>query len=127
MTVTGKRRVLIADDNEDSAETMSLLLQALGNEVRTVHDGHQALAEAEVCRPDAVLLDIGMPGLDGYEVARMIRATPWGRTMVLVALTGRGLDEDVERAHAAGFDRHLLKPVDIGPLQRALAPPVQRE
>ncbi|HEU5321155.1 MAG TPA: response regulator [Methylomirabilota bacterium] len=122
-----KRRVLVADDNEDSAETLSLLLQALGHEVRTVHDGRRAVEEAEAFRPDAALLDIGMPGLDGYEVARLIRATPWGRTVILIALTGWGQDEDVRRAHAAGFDRHLLKPVDIVPLQEALASSLRGE
>ena len=116
-----QRRVLVADDNQDSAETLSLLVQTLGNEVRTANDGAHALEEAESFRPDVVLLDIGMPGLDGYEVARRIRAQPWGATVVLVALTGWGQDEDRRRSREAGFDRHLLKPVDIGPLQEALA------
>ena len=74
-----------------------------------------------------VLLDIGMPGLDGYEAARLIRAQPWGRAVVLIALTGWGLDEDVQKAREAGFDRHLLKPVDIGPLQEAMASAVRGE
>jgi CheY-like chemotaxis protein len=120
MTVV-KRRVLVADDNEDSAETLALLLQALGNEVRAVHDGQRAVEEAESFRPDVALLDIGMPGLDGYAAARLIRAQPWGQAVVLIALTGWGLDEDVQKAREAGFDRHLLKPVDIGPLQEAMA------
>jgi CheY-like chemotaxis protein len=118
---SAKRRVLVADDNEDSAETLSLLLKALGNDVRAVHDGQRAVEEAESFRPDVALLDIGMPGLDGYEAARLIRAQPWGRQIVLIALTGWGLEEDVQKAHEAGFDRHLLKPVDIGPLQEAMA------
>jgi CheY-like chemotaxis protein len=121
------KRVLVADDNEDSAETLGLLLQALGHEVRTVHDGQRAVEEAETFRPDVALLDIGMPGLDGYEAARLIRAAAWGRTVVLIALTGWGLDDDVRRAHDAGFDRHLLKPVDIAPLQEALAASVRRD
>ena len=120
MTVV-KRRVLVADDNEDSAETLALLLQALGNEVRAVHDGQRAVEEAESFRPDVALLDIGMPGLDGYAAARLIRSQPWGQAVVLIALTGWGLDEDVQKAREAGFDRHLLKPVDIGPLQDAMA------
>ena len=120
MTVV-KRRVLVADDNEDSAETLALLLEALGNEVRAVHDGQRAVEEAESFRPDVALLDIGMPGLDGYEAARFIRSQPWGQAVVLIALTGWGLDEDVQKAREAGFDRHLLKPVDIGPLQDAMA------
>jgi CheY-like chemotaxis protein len=118
-----ERRVLVADDNHDATETLSLLLQTLGNEVRTANDGVRALEEAEAFRPDVVLLDIGMPGLDGYQVARLIRARPWGADVVLVALTGWGQEEDRLRARDAGFDRHLLKPVDIGPLQEALAAP----
>jgi CheY-like chemotaxis protein len=114
------RRVLVADDNEDSAETLSLLLQALGNDVRTVHDGRRAVEESEAFRPDVALLDIGMPGLDGYEVARLIRSKPWGAGIVLIALTGWGEEEDVRRSREAGFDRHLLKPIDIAPLREAL-------
>jgi len=112
--------VLVADDNEDSAETLSLLLQALGNEVRTVHDGRRAVEESEAFRPDVALLDIGMPGLDGFEVARLIRSQPWGVGIVLIALTGWGEEEDRRRSREAGFDRHLLKPVDIAPLREAL-------
>ena len=115
------RRVLVADDNEDSAETLSLLLQTLGNEVRTVHDGLRAVEESESFRPHVALLDIGMPGLDGYEVARLIRSKPWGEGIVLIALTGWGEEEDRRLAREAGFDRHLLKPVDIAPLREALA------
>jgi CheY-like chemotaxis protein len=115
------RRVLVADDNEDSAETLSLLLQTLGNEVRTVHDGRRAVEESESFRPHVALLDIGMPGLDGYEVARLIRSKPWGAGIVLIALTGWGEEEDRRLAMEAGFDRHLLKPVDIAPLREALA------
>ncbi|HET8646655.1 MAG TPA: response regulator [Vicinamibacteria bacterium] len=119
------RRVLVADDNVDSAETLAMLLQALGNEVRTVNDGTQAVEESEQFRPHVVLLDIGMPGLDGYEVARLIRGRPWGAQVVLIALTGFGEEEDRRRSREAGFDHHLLKPVDIGPLRQALeaAPP----
>jgi len=123
--MTVKRRVLVADDNEDSAETLSLLLQSMGHEVRSAHDGLRAVEEAEDFRPDVALLDIGMPGLDGYEVARRIRARPWGAGVVLIALTGWGEDEDRRRSREAGFDRHLLKPVDINPLRDALATPGQ--
>jgi CheY-like chemotaxis protein len=115
------RRVLVADDNEDSAETLSLLLQTLGNEVRIVHDGKRAVEESEAFRPHVALLDIGMPGLDGYEVARLIRSKPWGAQIVLIALTGWGEEEDRRLAREAGFDRHLLKPIDIAPLREALA------
>jgi len=117
----GSRRVLVADDNEDSAETMAMLLEALGNEVRVAHDGAQAVEQAEAFRPSVVLLDIGMPRVDGYEAARRIRAQAWGRDMVLVALTGWGQDEDRRRSQEAGFDRHLIKPVDIDALQQVLA------
>lgn len=112
--------MLVADDNVDSAETLALLLQSLGHEVRTVHDGLTAVEEAESFRPDVALLDIGMPGLDGLEVARRIRGNPWGAGMLLIALTGWGEDDDLRRSKEAGFDRHLLKPIDIGPLRDAL-------
>lgn len=113
--------MLVADDNVDSAETLALLLQALGNEVRTVHDGLRAVEESESFRPDVALLDIGMPGLDGYEAARVIRAKPWGAGVLLIALTGWGDDDDRRRSREAGFDRHLLKPIDIAHLREALA------
>jgi CheY-like chemotaxis protein len=114
------RRVLVADDNVDSAETLAMLLQSLGNEVRTVHDGLKAVEESEAFRPDVALLDIGMPGLDGYEAARLIRARPWGAGVLLIALTGWGEDDDIRRSREAGFDRHLLKPIDIAHLREAI-------
>lgn len=117
----GGRRVLVADDNEDSCETMAMLLEALGNEVRVAHDGAQAVEQAGDFRPHVALLDIGMPRVDGYEAARRIRAEEWGKAIVLVALTGWGQDEDRRRSQEAGFDRHLIKPVDIEALQRVLA------
>jgi CheY-like chemotaxis protein len=116
-----RRRVLVADDNEDSAETMAMLLEALGHEVKIAHDGLQAVEQTEAFRPEVVLLDIGMPRVDGYEAARRIRAQAWGRSIVLVALTGWGQDEDRRRSEEAGFDRHLIKPVDIEALQQVLA------
>jgi CheY-like chemotaxis protein len=117
----GRARVLVADDNEDSAETMAMLLEALGNDVRVAHDGAQAVEQAESFRPHVALLDIGMPRVDGYEAARRIRSQEWGRGMVLVALTGWGQDDDRRRSQEAGFDRHLIKPVDIEALQQVLA------
>jgi CheY-like chemotaxis protein len=104
-------RILVADDNSDAAESMGLMLRMMGNEVRTVHDGVQALEEAAEFRPDLVLLDIGMPRMDGYEAARQIREQSWGHDMVLIALTGWGQDEDKRRAADAGFDRHFTKPI----------------
>jgi CheY-like chemotaxis protein len=107
-----RRRILIVDDNEDGAESLALLLRVSGHETHTVHDGLEALAAVERLQPDVVLLDIGLPGLNGYEVCRRIRQQPWGRDLVLVALTGWGQQEDRERSKAAGFTTHMVKPVD---------------
>jgi signal transduction histidine kinase len=114
-------RILVADDNKDAAESMGMLLRLMGNEVRTVYDGEKAVAEAEEFRPDMVVLDIGMPKLDGYAVARMIREQPWSSGTVLVALTGWGQEEDKRKAAEAGFDRHFTKPIDPAELQRLVA------
>ena len=114
-------RILVADDNRDAAESMSTVLRMMGNEVRTVHDGLQAVEEAAAFRPDMVLLDIGMPRLNGYEAARRIRAARWGKSIMVVARTGWGQDEDKRRASEAGFDRHFPKPVDPGDLEQLIA------
>ena len=111
-SVAPRRRILIADDNRDSAETLAALLRMEGHEVTSVHDGPVALSAFGEIRPDVALLDIGMPGLTGYEVARRIRASYTGASLKLIAITGWGQDIDKERAHAAGFDHHLTKPVD---------------
>jgi signal transduction histidine kinase len=110
------RRVLIADDNADALMTMAALLEMEGYEVHTAADGQQALARAEALRPEVAILDIGMPHLNGHEVATRIRASAWGRGMRLIALTGWGQAEDQERARAAGFDHHCTKPVDLDQL-----------
>jgi CheY-like chemotaxis protein len=115
------RRVLIVDDNADSAETLATLLQIGGNETRTAHDGLAAVAAAEAFRPEVALLDIGLPGLNGWDTARRIREQPWGKTMILVALTGWGQEEDRRKSKDAGFDHHLVKPVDIDALMQMLA------
>jgi signal transduction histidine kinase/ActR/RegA family two-component response regulator len=116
-----RRRVLVVDDNRDAAESLALLLGVAGHEARVSHDGPSALAAAAEFRPDAVLLDIGLPGMDGYEVARRLRAeTDTGRAL-LVALTGYGQEEDQRRALAAGFDHHLIKPADLDALTALLA------
>ncbi len=107
-----RRRILIADDNRDSAETLAALLRMEGHEVTSVHDGPVALSVFGEFKPDVALLDIGMPGLTGYEVARKMRQTPLGSAIKLIAITGWGQDIDKERAYAAGFDLHLTKPVD---------------
>jgi len=114
-------RILVADDNRDAAESMSTVLRLMGNEVRTVHDGLQAVEEASAFRPDLVLLDIGMPRLNGYDAARRIRAERWGKSTLIVAMTGWGQDEDKRRASEAGFDRHFTKPVDPGDIEKLIA------
>jgi CheY-like chemotaxis protein len=106
------RRVLVADDNVDAAESLCMLLQIAGHEVRCAHDGVESVRVAEQFRPEVVLLDIGMPRLNGYGAARQIRALPDGPSMLLIALTGWGQDEDKRLALDAGFDRHLTKPVE---------------
>jgi len=116
-------RVLVVDDNPDVVESLALFLQVTGHEVETAHDGLEAVESAERYRPDLVLLDLGMPRLDGYAACRSIRGYPWGRDMVIVALTGWGQDDDRRKTEEAGFDGHLVKPVDPGTLQRLLADP----
>ncbi|UXH80752.1 PAS domain-containing protein [Roseateles amylovorans] len=106
------RRVLIADDNIDAADSLAMLFELMGSEAKVVHNGMDAVHQAEQFQPDLVFLDIGMPGLNGYEACARIKATPWGRDMVLVALTGWGQDKDRLRAREAGFDGHLVKPVN---------------
>jgi CheY-like chemotaxis protein len=122
-TQTTKRRVLVVDDNQAAADLLGRVVKMLGNEVRAAYDGQQAIEAAEQFRPDVVLMDLGMPKLNGYEAARRIRAQAWGRDMVLVALTGWGQDENKRRAKEAGFDHHLVKPADPAELQRLLAEP----
>jgi PAS domain S-box-containing protein len=116
-----RRRVLIVDDNEDGAESLAILLQLGGHETHTAHDGVKAMEAAERLQPDVVLLDIGLPQLNGYEVCRRIREQPWGRGLTLVAVTGWGQQEDRRRSREAGFDTHIVKPVDPKGLMRLLA------
>ncbi len=113
------RRVLVVDDNTDAAAMLDLLLRSLGHETRIAHEGGEALRAAEEFRPDIVLLDIGMPGLDGYEVARRLRRQS-PRPLRIVAVTGWGQDADRQRSAEAGFDLHLVKPVDANELAQAL-------
>jgi CheY-like chemotaxis protein len=107
-----RRNILIADDNQDALESLALMLRLEGHEVHCASDGEEALALAGQRRPEIVVLDVGMPKLDGCEVARRIRAESWGREAVLVALTGWGQEVDRRRSREAGFDMHLVKPVD---------------
>jgi signal transduction histidine kinase/ActR/RegA family two-component response regulator len=115
------RRILVADDNVDAAESLALLIRMWNHEVSVAQTGSAALEIAQRDRPDVCILDIGMPGMSGYEVARRIRNQPWGRETVLFALTGWGQSEDVERATAAGFNEHMTKPVDLERLAQLLA------
>jgi signal transduction histidine kinase len=115
------RRILVVDDNRDAAESLALQLQLAGHEVCTAHDGVEALAVGKSLKPDVVLLDLGMPKMDGYETARQMRRRPWGRRLTLVALTGWGQQRDRERTAEAGFDAHLVKPVSDVDLYAALA------
>jgi CheY-like chemotaxis protein/anti-sigma regulatory factor (Ser/Thr protein kinase) len=105
------RRVLIADDNLDAAEALSSLLETLGHDVRVAHDGAEALALGDAFEPEVVLLDLGMPIMDGLEAARRMRQQPWGQRATLVAVTGWGQQRDRERTAEAGFDAHMVKPL----------------
>jgi CheY-like chemotaxis protein len=114
-------RILVADDSPDSADSLALLLKLMGNEVLTARDGQEAVDLAALYRPDVVLLDIGMPRLNGYDAARQIRQQPWGKGVLLIALSGWGQQEDKRRAQEAGFDHHLVKPVEPAALEKLLA------
>lgn len=118
---TTRHRVLVVDDNEDGAESLTFLLQSMGQEVSTAGDGMQAIELATTFRPDVVLMDIGLPRLNGYDAARRIREMPGGDRIVLVALTGWGHEEDRRQATEAGFDHHWVKPVDLQALRDLLA------
>jgi CheY-like chemotaxis protein/anti-sigma regulatory factor (Ser/Thr protein kinase) len=114
------RRVLVVDDNRDAAQSLAMLLSLLGAEVHVAFNGPEALDALAGYKPDVVLLDIGMPGMDGHEVARRIRQHPEYRDVTLIALTGWGQEEDRRRSRSAGFDHHLIKPADINALQTLL-------
>jgi two-component system CheB/CheR fusion protein len=114
-------RVLLVEDNPDAADSLALLLEVLGHRVRSVYDGVTGLDAARANPPDVMLVDIGLPGMDGYEVAQLVRRDPALKNVVLVALTGYGRDEDKRRAMAAGFDYHLVKPVNPDALQGLVA------
>ena len=115
------RRILVVDDNRDATEGLTLLLKTQGHVVRTAYDGVEAVEAAKAHRPEVVLLDVGLPLMNGYEVARAIRALPWGQQAELIALTGYGQAEDRRLAAEAGFDRHLVKPVQVAQLKAILA------
>jgi PAS domain S-box-containing protein len=115
------RRVLVVDDNEDAAESLAMLLGFNGNETHLAYDGETALVAAEKFRPDLILLDIGLPRMNGHEVCRRLRAQPWGKDLKVVALTGWGQEQDRRLTAEAGFDGHLVKPVDPATLNEVLA------
>jgi len=115
-----KRRILVVDDNRDSAISMAIMLKLMGNEVHTAHDGFEAVEAAERFRPKVVLMDVGMPRLNGYEATRRIREQPWGREMTVVALTGWGQEGDRLQSQEAGCDGHLVKPVNLPALEELL-------
>jgi CheY-like chemotaxis protein len=122
---TSGRRIVIADDNRDSARSLARMLELMGSEAHVAYDGHQALEVAAAIRPDVIFLDIGMPNLNGYETARRIRNESWGKNVVLVALTGWGQEQDKRRSQDAGFDLHMVKPIDPATLDALL--PSSRE
>ena len=120
-------RVLIVDDNVDAVGMLTMVLEAAGHDVRAAHNGPASLEAAVLYRPNVILLDIGLPGLDGYEVARKLREQAIFTDVVLIATTGHGQDRDRQRSHEAGFNHHLVKPYDFETLERILAavlPPI---
>jgi two-component system CheB/CheR fusion protein len=112
LAAAAPRRILVVDDNRDAVEALAMMLKLGGNDVEIAYDGVAALARAQSFAPDAVVLDIGLPGMDGYEVARSLRARPETAGALIVAVTGYGQKEDRERSRAAGFDHHLVKPIE---------------
>lgn len=114
-------RILVVDDNHDSALSLAMMLSIMGHETRTAHDGESAVATAESFLPEVVLLDIGLPKLNGYEVAQRIRERSWGSSMFLIAVTGWGQDEDRQRSSEVGLNVHMVKPVEPAALERLLA------
>lgn len=121
-----RRRALVIDDNQDSADTLAMMLQLLGHHTHCIYDPHKASAAVASFLPDMVFLDIGMPGLNGRDVARMLRAAPGGNRLVLVAVTGWGQPEERQRTSEAGFDHHLVKPVEMAVIRRICSAPPRR-
>jgi CheY-like chemotaxis protein len=109
------------DDNVDSVDSLAMLLRLLGHEVQTASDGEAAVAAAEAFRPDVAILDIALPKVNGYDLAKQIRQRPWAKDIVLVALTGWGQEQHRRRSAEAGFNHHLTKPVEFDVLQQILA------
>jgi CheY-like chemotaxis protein len=120
LKLTTRQRILVVDDNTDASSTLAMLLKLTGNDVETAHDGLAAIEAAERFRPDVMLLDIGLPKLSGYDACRRIREQPWGRDILLIAATGWGQEDDRRQSTEAGFDHHLVKPVDFATLTKLL-------
>src|SRR6185369_11065509 len=114
------RRILVADDNLDSADSLAMMLEMLGHEVSSAHDGVEALEQAKASKPELVFMDLGMPRMNGYDAARLIRNQPECKGAVLVALTGWGQEEDRRRSYEAGFDYHIVKPIDFTAVEKLL-------
>lgn len=115
-----RRKILVVDDNQDSAASMAMLLRMMGNETRTANDGLQAVELADEFRPDVIVMDIGLPKLNGYDACRCIRQTPWGGDMLIIAATGWSQEEDRRRSKEAGFDHHLVKPIGTAELNHLI-------
>lgn len=118
--IVPRRRVLVVDDNKDAADSLALLLKLIGADIRVAYNGADAIKASAEFKPDIVLLDIGMPEMDGHEVARRLRSQPQSENMILIALTGWGQEEDRRRSETAGFNQHLVKPPAIETLKTLL-------
>jgi CheY-like chemotaxis protein len=118
---SARKRILVVDDNRDNADSLSLLLKIGGHDSYAIHDGHEAIEAAERLRPDMILLDIAMPKLNGLDVCTRIREMPWGKDMMVVAVTGWGQDADRRKSKEAGFDFHLVKPIVEADIARLLS------
>jgi CheY-like chemotaxis protein len=115
------RRILVVDDNRDGADSLAMMLRMMGNDVRTANDGLEAVKVASEFRPEVILMDVGMPRMNGLDATRRIREQDWGRRMTVIALTGWGQGGDRERSREAGCDGHLVKPVNLPDLEKVLA------
>lgn len=118
---TSDLRILVVDDNRDAAESLAMLLKMMGHNVHTAYDGDEAVTAAREFQPHVVLCDIGLPKLNGYEACRQIKAQAWDKKMILIAVTGWGQDNDRRKTQEAGFDYHMVKPVDPQTLMKLLA------
>jgi CheY-like chemotaxis protein len=118
---SAKRRILVVDDNLGAAKLLSIVVKSLGHEVQTASNGQEAIERGRAFEPGIVIMDIGLPVMDGYEAARVIRSEPWGREILLIALTGWGQDDDKQKTREAGFNRHLVKPVEPDMIRKILA------